>query len=112
MTTTSDFEMEIGNNTPVSWLINDDEGEAYPLAGASFVLAVQGHTKITKDSADADGLAINTGSSTVTWTPTVAESRLIPTGAVARYELEYRSGSDQRTVARGTITGVGGLVDD
>lgn len=54
----------------------------------------------------------NSGEAEITWTPTPVESRLIPTGAKAKYELEVRNGASQEVVLVGTITGIGGLNAD
>ncbi|HWJ72420.1 MAG TPA: hypothetical protein VNX29_04560 [Kaistia sp.] len=42
------------------------------------------------------------------WRRTVAESRLIPEGRVAQYEIEDHRGGEE-TIFYGTITGLGGL---
>lgn len=48
----------------------------------------------------------------IKWTPTTAESRQIPLGALTTYEVEIRFESAQDVYLTGTITGVGGLNDD
>jgi hypothetical protein len=48
----------------------------------------------------------------VEWRPTTVESRLIPKGARATYELEVRNGSSEAVYLVGTITGIGGINDD
>ena len=44
--------------------------------------------------------------------PTLAESRLIPLGRVANYELERRIGATQEIVAWGSVEGLGGINAD
>jgi hypothetical protein len=48
----------------------------------------------------------------VTWQPTAAETRLIPVGTKARYELEIRQGTNESIYMMGTLTGIGGINDD
>jgi hypothetical protein len=108
----TDFEIRRGNNTPVTWEFVDAQGAAQDLAGATFVLTVAWRgALIVKDSSD-PGLEVRAETGEVVWTPSLSESRMIPVGRVARYELEWRSGGKQRTWASGTVTGVGGLGGD
>lgn len=105
-----------GNNAPVIWQPVDDQGQPFPLAGSEFVLTVvvkgRGCTTIRKDSAVNTGLQVDTAAGTITWKPTLEESRAIPIGRLSSYELERRIAGDQRTWAIGDITGEGGLGDD
>ena len=49
----------------------------------------------------------------VYWTPTVAESRSIPAGRIARYEVERRvPDGEHRTYVQGYVVGVGGVNSD
>ena len=48
----------------------------------------------------------------VEWQPTTVETRLIPKGAKATYELEVRNGASEIVYMVGTITGIGGINDD
>lgn len=48
----------------------------------------------------------------VAWVPTVDDTRLIPVGAKARYELEVWNAGAQVVYLLGTVTGIGGLNDD
>lgn len=52
------------------------------------------------------------GSSQVTWAPSPAQSRQIPLGSKATYELEVRANSTEVVYLQGGITGIGGLNDD
>jgi hypothetical protein len=67
---------------------------------------------IAKNSEAADGLVIDVPGATITWTPSLAESRLIPLGRVASYELERRIGEAQEIVAWGQVEGLGGINAD
>jgi hypothetical protein len=114
-----DFVLWRGNNAPPRlWEMADDEG-AFPLLGSVFVLtvAVRGVPLFEKRSdVPGSGLVVDVAGSTVTWTPSAAESRQIPTGRLATYELERRIGAgadeEQETWIVGAITGRGGLNDD
>lgn len=48
----------------------------------------------------------------VEWQPTTSETRLIPKGTKAQYELEVRNGADEAVYMIGKITGIGGINDD
>lgn len=52
------------------------------------------------------------GSAQVTWAPTVAQTRQIPLGSKATYELELRINSAEVVYMQGGISGIGGLNDD
>lgn len=48
----------------------------------------------------------------ITWEATADETRLIPKGAKATYELEVWNGTTEIVYMTGTITGAGGINDD
>lgn len=102
-----------GATRPVGWRLKDGNGDLFDLTGSSFQLSIAaaGVVLIAKNS-DADGLAIDISGATVTWTPSLAESRLIPLGRVASYELERRIGATQEIVAWGSVEGLGGINAD
>ena len=54
----------------------------------------------------------NPAEAEIEWIPTAAETRLIPKGAKARYELEVWMSGYEIVYLLGTITGIGGLNDD
>jgi hypothetical protein len=98
----------------VAWRLKDGDGDLFDLMGSTFQLSIAaaGVVLITKNSDTADGLAIDVPGATVTWTPTLAESRLIPLGRVASYELERRISDTQEIVAWGQVEGLGGINAD
>lgn len=112
---TYDFVLFRGTTTPlVVQLLEVDENDVEtPVPFDDVRLSVyDGDTLLFRKSLG-DGIEVtDSGQSEVTWTPTVAESRSIPLGPVAKYELEVRDGSSQRVFLTGTITGSGGLNDD
>jgi len=99
-----------GTTRPVAWRLKQGDGSLFDLAGSSFRLSIaaSGATLISKNSDAADGLAIDEGAATVTYTPSLAESRLVPLGRLASYELERRIDGAQEIVAWGQIEGLGG----
>ena len=103
-----------GTTRPVGWRLKDGDGDLFDLTGSTFQLSIAaaGVVLLAKNSANADGLAIDVPNATVTWTPTLAESRLIPLGRVASYELERRIGSAQEILAWGQVEGFGGINAD
>ena len=103
-----------GATRPVGWRLKDGDGNLFDLTGSTFQLSIAaaGIVLIAKSSDAADGLAIDVPGATVTWTPTLAESRLIPLGRVASYELERRIGTAQEIVAWGLVEGLGGINAD
>jgi hypothetical protein len=48
----------------------------------------------------------------IAWRPTPEETRAIPTGSRARYEVEVRNGTSESIYMVGTLTGIGGINDD
>ncbi|KQO99107.1 hypothetical protein [Methylobacterium sp. Leaf91] len=108
------FDVFRGSNLPVvTWELYDEEDAPMLLAGQQFVLSVRWQDGgLQKRSADADGLNVNIEQSQVTWTPSLAESRMIPLGRRSRYELECRTGDLQFVVVTGSIVGIGGLNSD
>jgi hypothetical protein len=110
-----DFDLWRGNNVPpLTWGMEDDGGGPVPFAGSVFSLrvSVRGATVLSKRSDAGDGLLADPATSELTWTPTLAESRLVPAGRRATYEIERHIGGSQETWVVGSITGKGGFNDD
>lgn len=106
-----DFTVRRGNNNPAMiWALQDVDQEQFPVDGRVFVLTIAWRGDSMSRRSDAgEGLSVDPATSQVTWTPTIAESRSIPLGRRARYELECRTGDEQVTIAAGSVTGAGGL---
>lgn len=68
--------------------------------------------QLTKTSAGGDIIFTDQEEGEALMVLTFAETRLLPAGVVIEYELEYRDGSDQRTVKSGFINAVGGVNSD
>lgn len=103
----TDVTLWRGNNAPeIAWTL----AEAPP-DGAAFFLAVEagGRTLFTRDTPSGSLLLAG---STLSWSPSLAESRAIPPGRVARYEIEQRVGDVETTLFFGDVTGLGGVNAD
>lgn len=109
----ADVEVWQGNNKPVIWRFLV-VATPFDLTGSRFLLKIKrnGRAVLSKDTNNADGLSVDAAAGEVTWLPTLAESRLVTLGRIARYELERRIGSEQRTFVAGYAVGKGGVNDD
>lgn len=121
---TYDFSIVLGTTTPFRVRFKNSDGAEPPvLTNIDFDSAHLSIYNGTKPVADKLILRLETGvdaefvisdalEAEVTWTPTPEQSRLIPVGEKAHYELEIRNGASQEVYLMGTITGIGGLNDD
>jgi hypothetical protein len=112
------------NDPPVVWqvLVNKVAcntapvaGDRYDLTGSDLYLtvAVGTMTMISLSTVANPGrLVIDLPNSKISWAPTLAETRLLPLGAVARYELERRKAGAQTKVVAGLISVSGGINPD
>ena len=112
--------LKAGNNEPpILWqfLISEEPDVPMPIdPGTIFKLTISwpGGDPINHSSDAGDGiLAIfDPANSILAWNYTIGESRLIPKGSVARYELERWLGGSQRTFIGGPVVVSGGLNAD
>lgn len=104
-----------GTNEAQEWAFtNEADNSPFDLTGYTVRLRVlvRGTAVITLVSGT-DAHLVNGGTSgLVTWTPTVAESRLIPRGERATYELERRATGVERPLCAGRMRGLAGDNDD
>lgn len=112
------------NDPPQVWqfLQNDIPDDQEPTAEDVFDLTgsvlylkiVHGRTTLVEKNStdDADVMEIDIELGTLTWTPTLAETRSFPLGRLARYEIERRIGTRQGLIAWGSVIVTGGLNDD
>lgn len=109
-----DFDLWRGSNLPpVIFGLENEDGTPFPVAGSEFVLSIRwGGGSIRKSTAVGDGFVLNETTSELAWSPTLAETRLVPLGRLSRYEVERRIGGTQDTLISGFITGKGGNNDD
>ena len=111
------------NAPPVVWQflkndIPDDQtaapGDLFDLTGSTLFLTI-GRARefiISANSAD-NGLVLDTAASTLTWAPSISDTRALPSGRIARYEIERRFGLNfQEPLAMGFVIVLGGLNSD
>lgn len=105
MPTRHDVSLWRGNSAPpIVWTLPEDLAP-----GAAFFLAVEADGRILlSHDTPAGTLVLNAEAGTLTWSPGPAETRLVPEGRVARYELELRAGGVETTLFFGAMTGLGG----
>lgn len=103
-----DIDVWRGNSLPpIEW--------AWPEGYAATVncqLTVWRGAELLFSAEDGGGLIVDAGARRFLWDRTVAQSRLIPPGREARYEIEDKNGGET-TIFAGTVNGLGGLnLDD
>ena len=99
-----------GNNAPaLVWIIPD----GVPISGSAFFLTIgtNGTVLIAKDTTSGT-LLLDPDTRRLEWDYSTAESRLIPEGQIAEFEIERRSGGVEITELYGFMTGLGGLNTD
>ncbi|HEX2554260.1 MAG TPA: hypothetical protein VHL98_11190 [Microvirga sp.] len=103
-----DFSLHRGTNEPVV------EWEFPPSfdVDVGWELSVSWRGGSLRATSEEGGLVIDLGERVVRWAYTVAQTRLLPLGRVATYELERRTDTGQRVYATGHITVTGGLNRD
>ena len=99
-----------GNNAPaLTWTLP----EGVPISGSSFFLTIgaAGSLLLAKDTASGT-LLLNPATRELRFGYTTAESRLIPPGQIAEYEIERRNAGTEITELYGFMSGLGGLNAD
>lgn len=96
------------NAPPIIWNFDFD------LTGSDFLLEIVSRAAtILALLASDDALVIDPAAKTVTWTPTVAQSRLIMLGNLSTYRLQRQiEGGEFRTYYNGHVVGVPETGDD
>ena len=127
MASTKDGDITIwrGANVPaVVWQflkndIPDDQtavpGDLFDLTGSTLFLTIGRDTEfmISANSTIGGGLVLDTAASTLTWNPVLADTRTLPSGRIARYEIERRfANNSQEPLAMGFVLVTGGLNSD
>lgn len=104
MPATIDVDVWRGNSLPpIEW--------AWPEGYAATVncqLSVWVGGELLFSAQDGGGLVIDTGGRRFLWDRTLEQSRAIPLGRLARYEIEDRNGGET-TIFCGVMVGLGGL---
>lgn len=105
-----------GTNKAQGWeLVRQSDSGIFDLSNSTVYLqvSVDGEVVIDLNSDDDAHLTVDTVNGKILWKPTVAESRLIPKGALSEYELELRpDAGGQLPICAGVLLGVGGLNAD
>lgn len=101
---------------PLRLSTRDGDNDLVPvgLAGSElvFVAAWRGGT-LRKSTADEDGFSItDAANGRVLLSLTKVETRALPPGRTATYEIERRTGGEQTTILYGDIITTGGTNDD
>lgn len=104
----ADIPITRGNNfPPVQWLFlaSENPDVLFNLAGSVFKLRVYWPAQQINVASDTDPLvlAIDLVTAIVQWNYSVADSRLLPAGRIARYELERWIGGTQQSVIAGFV---------
>jgi hypothetical protein len=105
-----DLPLWRGNNPQQVFRFRDAEG-LFVLTDERFILTVtyRGALILKKDTATSgSSFAIDTDASTLTWSPTVDETRMLPLGRVAKWELEKWKDGVQVTLLAGALIVSGG----
>lgn len=113
-----DFSIVRGTTEPVTFYFhNQDDGETpIPFDDVEFVISRNNATgptifRLTLLGGGLQRVEID-GRDWIRWTPTEAQSRLIPVGRLSHYEVQLTTGATRRVYLIGRITGIGGLNDD
>lgn len=112
-----DFKVVRGTNEPLTWRVHDEDGVNLVYDDAELVI---GSNENVQSSAFIRATLLLGGLTHVTlnakqylrWTPTFAQSRLIPTGKLTWYEVQLTTGAAQRVHLKGRMIGIGGLNND
>ncbi|SHF51975.1 hypothetical protein SAMN02745157_2286 [Kaistia soli DSM 19436] len=106
----NDMSIWRGNNAPaLVWTLPEE----IPITGSAFFLTIgaSGSLLVAKDTTSGS-LLIDPTSRELRWDYTTAESRLIPAGQIAEYEIERHTAGVEITEIYGFMTGLGGLNTD
>ncbi|MHB2205059.1 hypothetical protein [Methylobacterium sp. CM6257] len=115
MSSPADITIRRGTNKPDrAWRFQNKDGTVFDGTGSEFVLTISRGSKvlIRKDTSAGGGLSYDVDAGRLLWVRTLAESRLIPLGRVAQYEIERRIASNQSTILSGFVIGEGSISDD
>ena len=114
MSVEADIAISRGSNQAAArWILEGDDGQPLRTAGRQFILFVKWRrTTLRKVADETVGFALKADTATLSWSPSLEESRQIPIGQVARYEIEMREGDLQVKIISGSVTNSEGLDDD
>lgn len=112
----ADINITRGNNyPPIQWqfLSSENPDVIFPVTGSVFKLTIvwRGHSIIRSSDID-PGLTIDVSTSILTWNYSSDESRSLPLGRIARYEIERWIGGNEQTFIDGYVAVDEGLNPD
>lgn len=125
--TDGDIEIVRGENDPPQvwqFLANEVADDADPvvpddifdLTGSVLFLTIYrlstSEVLIDLNTTDDAHLELDIVNGKLTWTPTLAETRLLPLGRLCGYEVERRIDTSQGLMATGGVVVIGGLTSD
>lgn len=111
------------NDPPLQWQflendVPDDQdplpADLFDLTGSTLYLTIyKGRTVLVDINTDDDPeLVMDASDATLTWTPPIATTRILPLGRIAKYEVERRIGNSQGRLVAGSIIVEEGRNDD
>lgn len=115
---TYDFTIVRGTQGPTQGLVfrlkANDDGDLVNIPFEDVRLSIYKRKTLLLRATLENGLLVvsDVDEAEITWTPTTDDTRLIPIGAKAQYELEVWNGDTEIVYMLGTITGLGGINDD
>lgn len=115
MPSRSDIDVWKGNTLSRIFRLKSDATTPIDLTGSTFIFRVvdKSNELVRYSSADGDELGVPTpANGEVVLLMPVSDTRLLPDGSVARYELERRVGSEQTTILYGMLNVEGWANDD
>lgn len=110
-----DFSVVRGNSGPLAGLVvqlQSSEGQAIPFVDVRLSIYKRNDLILRHTVSNGKLLVTDEYAGEITWSPEPSDTRLIPKGAKATYELEVWNGLDELTYLFGTITGLLGINDD
>jgi hypothetical protein len=114
MTIQADIKVRLGTNKPdVAWLLQRADGSPFAGAGSEFELKIYRGSKALLELSTSDGgLIFNPTTGQLRWIRTIAESRLIPAGWLARYEVARLFDGNRTVPFEGYVIGLDSQTDD
>lgn len=113
MLETVDFEVPRGSNTPaMTWELYGEDGNPLLLTDATLTLRIWADGLLITKTSGEQGLAVEAGTASLTWTPTLEESVSIPFGRVAEYQVGFKRGATTRPIISGFVIGTYSTTQD
>lgn len=107
-----DIKVRRGNNVPVAWRFKNADGSLFGIGGDVFQLTIVWGGERIEASTEDSTLTRNDPQATISWRPTLEQTRDLPDGRQATYELERIASGEQRTLVEGFVVVEGGINGD